>query len=63
MKSVKPLLIYLIIFAVVFFLSMYSYYSSLDLVNLGLPVTITNLILMLLSSLSIAKTVWHIYNF
>jgi hypothetical protein len=53
---------YLVIFSVLFGLSVYSYLNNKMILNIGFSTLIVNLGIMLLSVFSIIKTVWHIIS-
>jgi hypothetical protein len=53
---------YLVIFSVLFGLSVYSYLNNKMILNVGFSTLIVNLGIMLLSVFSIIKTVWHIIS-
>lgn len=54
---------YLIMFAGLFFISLYDYLTNRPIVDIGLPEKVTNLGILVLSFLGIVKTFWHIYRF
>ncbi|MEM3374648.1 MAG: hypothetical protein QXE31_05515 [Candidatus Woesearchaeota archaeon] len=62
-KNIIIFEIYLIIFAIIFFLSVYAFFFNLSLVYIDLPMKLTNLVIMALSSLAILKTLYHIITY
>ncbi|MEM4397963.1 MAG: hypothetical protein QW757_05065 [Candidatus Woesearchaeota archaeon] len=62
-KNLLILELYLIIFTIIFFVSLYSYFNNLSLISINLSEKLTNLIIMALSALSILKTDYHILTY
>jgi hypothetical protein len=61
-KNIVALLIYLGIFAAIFGLSVYSYLHDIALFDIGMSAQIIDLMVILLSSLAIIKTTYHLYR-
>ena len=61
-RSIIVLIMYLLIFTALFFLSLYNYAADTAVFEIGLSTKMTNLMVMILSVLGVAKSVWHIYS-
>lgn len=62
-KGIIPFLLYLLIFAVMFFVSYYAYLQNIALVEIGVGARNLNLIMMVLSVIAILKTVYHLVTY
>jgi hypothetical protein len=62
-KRLLALLAYLLIFAIIFGLSIFDYMHNLAVLEIGMSAKIVDLIIILLSALSVLKTVWHIHSY
>jgi len=59
-RIIPALLLYLVIFAIFFFLSLYNYYLNRPFFDIGIPTETTNILMILLSAGGIIKTAYHI---
>jgi len=69
MKNIHPhkelvgLMIYIVIFGMILIASIVSYFSSTQLLDIGLPARTTDLFLALLSLAGLIRAVWHAHLF
>jgi len=61
-RNILILIVMLIVFALIFFLSLVGLQSEETLFNIGIPAMYENWLIMLLSLASIAKIVWELYK-
>ncbi|MBN2367994.1 hypothetical protein JXC34_03170 [Candidatus Woesearchaeota archaeon] len=62
-KGIIVLMLYLVLFSALFFLSMYNFMTHSSILDIGFSEKTTNLLLILLSMAGIMKSVWHIYDY
>ena len=62
-KSMLILILYLLLFALMFAVSVYNYMINEPVLDLGMSARMTNMGLIFLSVLGILKSTWHIISF
>ncbi len=62
-KNIAVLLVYLVIFAVLFGLSVYDYLVDKAILDIGMPAQLVNLLLLLFTSLAVLKTTYNLYTY
>lgn len=60
--SIYTFMMYLVLFALVFFLSLYDYIRQIPIINIGGPPLTINLFVLLLSFLGLVKTIWYMWK-
>lgn len=62
-REIFFLIIYLMLFAALFLISLYDYQKGQSFVNFGFDTKLTNIFIMILSFAGVIKTIYHIYRF
>ena len=62
-KSIIILLIYLLLFTIIFGLTVFNYFHNISVLKIGISAKIVNISIALLSAAAIVKTTWHLYSF
>ena len=61
-KNIMLLIIMLVIFAIIFFISLAGLQNMIVLFDIGIPIIFENWLIMLLSLGSIIRIVWELYK-
>jgi hypothetical protein len=62
-RSIVVLMLYLLLFGVLFIVSLYNYFNNVMPFDIGFSVKMTNIIILGLCFLGIIKSVWHLVTF
>ena len=61
-KNIMLLIIMLVVFAIIFFISLMGLQNTIVLFNIGIPLVFESWLIMLLSLGSIVRIVWELYK-
>lgn len=62
-KDILALMVYVVLFALVFLLSVFDYLNSVPIFNIGLPALTIDLIVAFFSLIGLIKSMWHIVKY
>ncbi len=62
-KDILALMVYVVLFALVFLLSVFDYLNSIPIFNIGLPALTIDLIVAFLSLIGLIKSMLHIVKY
>lgn len=61
-KALVAMMLYLVVFGFLALLSLYGYLHRSTIIDVGMPVQFTNLLILVLSIGGMVKSVWHIHR-
>jgi len=62
-RDMIALLMYLVLFGIVAILSIYQYFNSIPILEIGMSSSSINLIVFTISMLGMAKSLYHLFKF